>query len=118
MARILIVEDEMLVAMLLSDIVSDLGHHPLKPLMRLGPALEAAQKEMIDLAILDINLAGEKSFPVADCLDQRGIPFVFASGYGEAGLAGWGRTAPVIQKPYDAQQIGAHIDRLIGAAPA
>lgn len=118
MARILIVEDEMLVAMLLSDIVQDLGHQPLKPRMRLRAALEAAQIEQIDMAILDINLAGEKSFAVADCLDGRGIPYVFASGYGEAGLAGWNKTAPVIQKPYDAHQIGAHIRRIVGGPAA
>lgn len=114
MARILIVEDEMLVAMLLSDIVQDLGHEPLRPRMRLPAALEAAEHEQFDMAILDINLAGEKSFPVADCLDRRGIPYVFASGYGEAGLAGWSRTAVVIQKPYDDRQIGSQIDRIIG----
>lgn len=118
MARILIVEDEMLVAMLLSDIVVDLGHQPLKPRMRLRAALEAAETEDFDMAILDINLAGEKSFPVADCLDRRGIPYVFASGYGEAGLAGWSKSAPVIQKPYDDDQIGAQIARIIGRKTA
>lgn len=114
MARILIVEDEALVAMLLSDIVSDLGHQPLKPRMRLPAALAAAETEDFDLAILDINLAGEKSFPVADCLDRRGIPYVFASGYGAEGLTGWTKTAPVIQKPYDEKQIRAQIALMIG----
>lgn len=118
MARILIVEDEMLVAMLLVDIVSDLGHHALKPRMRLPAALAAAETESFDMAILDINLAGEQSFPVADCLDRRGIPYIFASGYGEAGLAGWNGTARVIQKPYDEDQIRAQIDLATGARPS
>lgn len=113
MARILIVEDEMLVAMLLADILTDLGHEPLGPRMRLKAALEAARHEAFDLAILDINLAGEKSFPVAECLTARGIPFLFASGYGEAGLAGWPHDAPVIQKPYDEAQIAGGIDRIL-----
>lgn len=109
MPRILIVEDEMLVAMLIEDAVMDLGHEVVGPAMRLETALEAAEKQIFDFAILDINLAGKPSFPVADCLVQRGIPFMFASGYGAAGLSERYRDTPVVQKPFDAQQLEAYL---------
>ena len=109
MARILIVEDEILVAMLLEDIVTDLGHEPVGPMMRLQPALAAAEGMDFDFAILDVNLAGQQSFPVADRLMRRGIPFIFASGYGRAGLTAAYAGIPVLQKLYDAQQIASMI---------
>lgn len=109
MARILIVEDEMLIAMLLQDILRDLGHEPIGPAMRLETALTASAKDDFDLAILDINLGGKQSFPVADHLASRNIPFFFASGYGRAGLAEPHMNVPVVQKPYDAEQISETI---------
>lgn len=105
MARILIVEDEMLVAMLIEDTISDLGHQIVGPAMRLETALEIADGEDFDFAILDINLAGKQSFPVADRLTARGIPFMFASGYGAAGLIEPYQEAPVLQKPFSPEQI-------------
>lgn len=105
--RILIVEDEMLVAMLIEDLLLELGHQPVGPAMRLEPALEQAATADIDMAILDINLAGKRSFPVADCLTARGIPFIFASGYGTAGLEPPYLSALVLQKPFDHNQLRA-----------
>ena len=115
MARILIVEDEMLVAMLIEDVLGDLGHDVVGPAMRLDTALAAADGEDFDFAILDINLAGKQSFPVADRLVARGIPFMFASGYGAAGLVDPYREAPIIQKPFDSSQIAGMIDRALAA---
>lgn len=97
----------MLVAMLIEDTVLDLGHEPVGPAMRLETALEAAEGGDFDAAILDINLAGRQSFPVADKLSERGIPFMFASGYGAAGLVDPYRGAPVLQKPFDASDVAA-----------
>jgi len=105
MARILIVEDEMLVAMLIEDTLSDLGHVVVGPAMRLETALAAVETESFDYAILDINLAGKTSFPVADLLVEKGIPFMFASGYGAAGLTEGYRERPVLQKPFVGQEI-------------
>lgn len=113
MARILIVEDEMLVAMFIEDMVGDLGHQVVGPVMRLETALAAAENEDIDLAILDINLAGKQSFPVAGRLTERGIPFVFASGYGAAGLVEPYRDAPVLQKPFELPQMASILARLL-----
>lgn len=107
MGRILIVEDEMLVAMFIEDVVSDLGHRVVGPAMRLEAAVATVENEDIDCAILDINLAGKQSFPVADLLRQRNIPFLFASGYGAAGLIDPYRDVPVLQKPFQAEQLAA-----------
>ena len=112
MARILIVEDEMLVAMLIEDAISDLGHVVVGPAMRLEAALDVAETEDFDFAILDINLAGKQSFPVADRLTQRGIPFMFASGYGAAGLIDPYRHAAVVQKPFSPDQIAKVLGKL------
>ncbi len=117
MARILIVEDEMLVAMLIEDVILDLGHEVVGPAMRLETALEAVETEKLDFAILDINLAGKQSFPVADLLADRGIPFIFASGYGTAGLNDRYREAPVVQKPFAANDLAPHLDRLMYLKP-
>lgn len=111
MARILIVEDEMLVAMLIEDTISDLGHQVVGPAMRLEAALAAAEADDFDFAILDINLAGKQSFPVADRLSERGIPFMFASGYGAAGLIEPYKAAPILQKPFVSAQIAQALKR-------
>lgn len=80
--RVLVVEDEMLVAMNVEDILFELGAEVVGPAMRLETALEMARTEMFDVAMLDINLHGGRSYPVAEILQDRGVPFVFASGYG------------------------------------
>ena len=100
--RILIVEDEMLVAMNIEDMLLDLGHEVAGLASRLEPALSLAREAAFDVAMLDVNLAGEASFPVADALRERGIPFLFATGYGIQGIAEDYRDAPVLQKPFRA----------------
>ena len=100
--RILIVEDEMLVAMNTEDMLLDLGHEVAGLASRLEPALSLAREGAFDLAMLDVNLAGQASFPVADALRERGIPFLFATGYGIQGIAEEYRSAPVLQKPFRA----------------
>jgi CheY-like chemotaxis protein len=84
--RVLLVEDEPLVAMLIETALQQEGCIVLGPLERLAPALEAARSDVIDAAILDMDLAGENTRPVADALEARGIPFVFLTGYGADGL--------------------------------
>ena len=98
--RILVVEDEMLIGMLLEDMLSDLGHEVAAVVPRLKDALAAVERETFDLAILDVHLHGESAFPVADALSGKNIPFVFATGYGERGLPETYRSRPVLQKPF------------------
>lgn len=103
--RVLVVEDEMLVAMLLEEMLADLGFEVVGPAMRLERALKMAQEENFDLAILDVNLANEQSFPVARLLRERGIPFIFATGYGSRGLEKEFDGSVVLQKPFEAHQL-------------
>ena len=104
--RVLIVEDEMLVAMNIEDMLLDLGHEVAGIASRLAPALSLAGEAAIDAAMLDVNLAGENSFPVADVLAARGIPFVFATGYGRQGIEERYRDRPLLQKPFRASDLG------------
>ena len=110
--RILVVEDEMLVAMNIEDMLLDLGHEVAGLASRLEPALSLAREADFDLAMLDVNLAGEPSFPVAEILVERGIPFLFATGYGAGGIAEAHRDRPVLEKPFRAQDLGAALARI------
>ena len=81
--RILVVDDEAMIAALLKAALEDEDCTVLGPFERAAPALEPARTEAIDFALLDVNVAGEKIYPVAEILDRRGIPFLLLSGYGE-----------------------------------
>ncbi len=111
---VLIAEDEMTVAMMLEDLMEWAGYRVLL-VARLARGLELAVAEPIDAAILDINLAGESSFPLADALQQRRIPFMFASGYGREGLSERHRDAMVLQKPYGMSEIKAALSALLAS---
>jgi CheY-like chemotaxis protein len=84
--RVLIVEDEALVAMLLEEILGDCGCQLVGPVGTVPAALAAVQSERFDAAVLDVNLAGESAYPVAEVLDRRQIPFLFLSGYGQGAI--------------------------------
>ena len=103
--RILVVEDEMLVSMLIEDILLDLGCEVVGPASRVPKALEIAQSEQVDAALLDMNVAGERVFPVADALAKRGIPFAFVSGYGDEVLDAPHAGRPVVKKPFPANAL-------------
>jgi CheY-like chemotaxis protein len=106
--RVLVVEDETLIAMFMETLLADLGCEVLGPVHALGPALDLVSGENdIDLAFLDVNLGGQPSFPVADALRRRGVPVVFCTGYGDAGLREVDRGAPVLRKPYRAGDLAA-----------
>lgn len=98
--RVLVVEDEMMVSMLIEDMLGDLGCHVVGPAARLDEALSLAQNAELDCAVLDVNLGGQSTFPVADLLREKGAPFAFATGYGDAGLRDVDRASPVLQKPF------------------
>lgn len=98
--RVLLVEDEIMVALLLEDMLADLGHRAVGPVARLDKAVELARREALDAAILDLNVGGKEVYPVADALAARGIPFIFSSGYGRNGLRAPYRDHPILQKPF------------------
>lgn len=111
--RVLVVEDESLVAMLIEDMLLDLGAE-VEVAMRLSEALRLAREADFDLAVLDVNLGnGERSDEVADALRSRSIPFMFATGYGEHGLAERHRGTPTLQKPYRHADLSRTIGGLV-----
>ena len=103
--RVLVVEDEMMVSMLIEDMLEDLGCKVVGPASRLEEAIELANNEELDCAVLDVNLGGgETVFPLAEALRARGVPFVFATGYGILPSDGYPDT-PLIRKPVDQDQL-------------
>jgi DNA-binding response OmpR family regulator len=112
--RVLVVEDEMLVSMLVEDMLSDFGCSVVGPAPDLDEAMSLASNADIDAALLDVNLAGKPIFPVADALKARGVPFAFASGYGAAGVEGDHAGAPVLQKPFRQSDLERALTGLVG----
>jgi DNA-binding response OmpR family regulator len=110
--RILLVEDEMMVALHLESIVAEFGHEVVGPVSRLEAALETARHEALDMAILDVNLDGVEVYPVADALTARGIPCLFTTGYGTGGVRAAYRDHRILQKPYRADDLAAAIAEL------
>jgi CheY-like chemotaxis protein len=111
--RVLVIEDEMIVAMLLEDMLADLGCTVLGSAVRVEQALtmiEAA--EALDAAVLDVNLNGQKSYPVADALVARGVPFVFATGYRRDAVMNGYRSFRQLQKPFKLSELGDALAKL------
>ena len=105
--RVLIVEDEPIIAMSAEDMLDELGCVVTASVASLPEALKAAEHGGFDLVLLDINLNGVLSLPVADRLRDSGIPFVFATGYGPAGAGSGHPDVPVVAKPYKAETLAA-----------
>lgn len=98
--RVLVVEDELFIAMMLEGALRDEGCVVVGPVPRVANAVKAAQDEPIDVAVLDVNLGGEQVFPVADALVERRVPFVFLTGYGGGVLPAAHADRPVLSKPF------------------
>jgi CheY-like chemotaxis protein len=102
---VLIVEDEAMVAMLLEDLLHELGCHVVEIASRVETALTSIFVRIFDVAILDVNLKGETSYPVADVLELRKVPFLFATGYGIEAIPEKYRQRTVLQKPFKKQEL-------------
>jgi DNA-binding response OmpR family regulator len=117
--RVLVVEDEALVSMLVEDELCDAGAKVLGPAPSVEHALrlieDAAADGGISAAVLDINLDGRHVGPVADRLAALGVPFVFATGYGERRDTGGYDTAPVVEKPFNTERLVAAVAALASA---
>src|SRR3954447_2946802 len=110
--RVLVVEDEMMVSMLIEDMLSDLGCTVVGPASRLDEAIELAKTDALDCAVLDVNLGGQPIFPLADLLREKGRPFAFATGYGDAGLRDVDRGSPGLRKPFREADLARVLDEL------
>lgn len=115
--RVLVVEDEMMIAMLVEDMLAELGCSVVGPAHALDAALDLARTERgLDAALLDVNLAGQPVFAVADALREKGVPAIFSTGYGDAGLREVDRGAPVLQKPFHAAELARALTELLASA--
>jgi CheY-like chemotaxis protein len=114
--RVLVVEDEMMIRMLLEGMLTDLGHTVVAEAGGIDEAVAIAKKGDFDVAVLDVNLNGQPVTPVAEILVERGVPFVFASGYGQRGVPEAYRAIPTLQKPFQADALAQAIE--IAMSPA
>ncbi len=115
-ARVLVIEDEALVAMLLEDMLQDIGCGEVELAPRFADGMRAAENGTFDVAILDVNLDGTSSFPIADRLIARGVPVIFATGYGAHGVDPRYAQMPTLQKPFFFDDLERVVRQALGAA--
>ena len=113
--KVLIVEDEYLIRMLLEDMLDELGFQVAAAVGSIAEAKQHADGGNFQAAILDVNVDGQEIFPVADVLAERGLPFVFVTGYGENSLPERFRGRPALQKPFQVDRLKATLDKLLSA---
>lgn len=111
--RVLVVEDELMIALALKRALADAGCAVIGPVPRIARALECATEVPLDAALLDINVGGERVFPVAELLQARAVPFAFLSGYQESVLPERFRACPMLAKPCSAQDVIAVLRRIL-----
>ncbi len=110
--RVLVVEDEFMVSAALETTLTDLGCTVVGPAARLRQALRLAESEALDGAIVDLNLAGEEAYPVAEALAARGVPFMFVTGYGSRSVREDFRSVPRLDKPIAEAELTALMRRM------
>ncbi len=117
--RLLLVEDEALVAMMIADFLTDLGCAVVGTAASVSEGLAAIadNKSALDAAVLDVNLGGEKVYPIADELAQEGVPFIFSTGYNRAGIKADYAQVPMIAKPFEPEALEAILVLLLRPRP-
>ena len=113
--KVIIVEDEGLVALLLEDMLTGLGYEVVAVAGRLGQAEQVISESPVEIVILDVNLDGEQTYSLARMLSSRGIPFIFATGYGASGLKDEWKSVPTLQKPFRAGDIERAMRQALGS---
>lgn len=114
---VLLVEDEVMIRMMVVDMLEELGHSVAAEAGGIEEAAGLARSAEFDLAILDVNLKGQVITPIADLLSARNLPFVFATGYGSAGLPSEYRDRPTLQKPFQTANLAEAIAMALAATP-
>lgn len=111
--HVLVLEDEPIIGFALEDMLLDIGCPSVLLSTRLGEAMSLIDNERVDVAILDVNIHGERSYLVADALRLRGVPYIFASGYGDKEHPNEHRSMPTLVKPYNIDDIRAALHGVI-----
>jgi two-component SAPR family response regulator len=114
--RVLVVEDETLIAILIEDILSAMDCEIVGPISKLETAIQTAKEGNFDIAVLDVTIRGGKVYPVAEDLLARGVPFILASGYGDWALPTLLRDQPRLTKPFTAAELEDQVRMLFGRA--
>jgi CheY-like chemotaxis protein len=112
-ARVLVLEDEAILAFALEDMLLDLGCEVIGPALRLSEAFNLLESEQLDAAVLDVNVGGDRSYGVAEDLERRDVPFIFATGYGAEGMELKRTGICVLPKPYRRDDLKAELLRLL-----
>lgn len=115
--KVLVVEDEWAIVVMIEDVLLALGAEMVGPTAWLNAALQLAKEAPIDVAVLDVNIHGGNSYPVADILAERAIPFVFCSGYGDWAFEHRHRDRPHLTKPFNSSDLEVHVLQLLGIRP-
>jgi DNA-binding response OmpR family regulator len=110
--RVLIVEDEPLIGMMLEEALNDIGCEIVAVTHNVRTAMAYASEADLDVAVLDVNLNGQASYPVAAILSNRSVPFLFVTGYGPENIDWPYRSAPVLEKPVTASELKETLERL------
>ena len=111
----MLVEDEAMIALMMSDELTAIGCQVVGPFSTLSSALAAARSEQVDCAILDLNIGNSSTYPVADALRERSVPFAFMTGYSRSNIDPRFARIPVLEKPIDNRVIRQTIEQLVKA---
>jgi CheY-like chemotaxis protein len=114
-ARVLVVEDEFAVLLLVEDMLAELGCELVGTASRMAEATSMAGGLEFDVAVLDVNINGEPIDPVAEIIAGRGLPMIFSTGYGRSGIDARWRERPVLQKPYRLEDFAAALKQTLEA---
>lgn len=112
---VLVVEDEMLVMMMIEDMLADLGCDDVTVAASVPQALALVAARDFDMATLDVNLGGVRSYPVADALAANGVPYLFSTGYDDHGMREGYRDRPVLKKPFHDAALAEIVEGLLAA---
>jgi two-component SAPR family response regulator len=111
--RCIVVEDEVLIGLFLAELLGELGCHVIANVTRVGKALELLEAERPDFMLLDVNVGGEMSYSLADALIERGIRFLFVSGYSSPSILGKYKDYPRLEKPITFQELSDALLKLM-----
>ena len=114
--RVLLVDDESMVLMLVEDMLIELGASSVETAMGLDEAIRVAETAEIDVAVLDVNLSGRASYPVAELLRARRIPFLFATAYGSGEHERAWSGSVTVAKPFGTQDLAKALETVLGAS--